>query len=99
MERKQADEEDKNVERWGRVRIWIGIIRSDIGSRKHVRLTPMRDALAQIQEILESVVGYEEHGVARIGLMQNVPADASETPGKCGQYQECHYIDSQAFVH
>jgi hypothetical protein len=46
--RKELNEEDVNVEGWGWVRIGEGIGMSgfDIGSRKHVRLTPMRDAFA-----------------------------------------------------
>jgi hypothetical protein len=31
--------------------------------------------------------------------MQNGPAYADETPGKCGEYQERHHIDSKALVY
>jgi hypothetical protein len=31
--------------------------------------------------------------------MQNGPAYAGETPGKCGQYQERHHIDPEALVY
>ena len=60
---------------------------------------PMRDARAQIEEIHESVVGPEKHGVVRVGLMQDGPADADNAPGKCGEHQERNYINPEAFVY
>jgi hypothetical protein len=99
MERRQANEEDKNVEGWGWIGIWKGVIRFDVSSRQDVGLAPMRDAHAQIKEILEPVGGAEEQGVVWIGLMQNRPAYADDTPGKCGEYQERHDIDAKALVY
>ena len=64
----------------------------EIGSRKHVRLTHMRDAFAQVKEIRESDFRLEEESVARVGLVQHHTADADDRPRDCGQQQQRDHV-------
>jgi hypothetical protein len=59
----------------------------------------MKHAFAEIREIRESDLGYEEHGVPWVGLMQNVSADACDTPRERRERHQRDYVNPNGPVY
>jgi hypothetical protein len=93
--RSQADERQERVYRWNRV--WKR--NPNVSAHKHTGLTEVSHTLRKIREVRETDLRYEEQGVAWVGLMQNVSADADDTPGERGERQKCDYVNPKSPVY